>query len=114
MLDRRRGVIATIFWIHRVLRRMCPAFWIAAFVSNACLLEDPFYLHLMLFHESFYVAALVALYLTSGNRGRRLAKWFGTAPSEADSPFNALNLIPSGRRPNPGSDAAFASTRTAL
>jgi hypothetical protein len=112
-LDRRRGVVATTFWMHRVLRRMCPALWIAAFVSNACLLENPFYLHVMLFHESFYVAALVALYFASGNRGRRLEKWFGTAASETDSPSYTLNLIPSCGRPNPGSDAAFASTRTA-
>jgi hypothetical protein len=71
--DRRRGVIASAFWIHRVLRRLCPALLIAAFVGNAWLLEDPFYLHFMLSHELFYVVALIALYVTTGKRRR----WFG-------------------------------------
>jgi len=76
-LDRRRGVVASAFWAHRVLRRMCPALLIAAFVGNACLLDDPFYLHFMLFHELFYVVALTALYFTTGKRRRRLGRWFG-------------------------------------
>jgi hypothetical protein len=74
--DRRRGVIASAFWMHRVLRRLCPALLIAAFVGNACLLDDPFYLHFMLFHELFYVVALIALYLTRGRRHGRFGRWF--------------------------------------
>jgi hypothetical protein len=72
-LDRRRGLIASAFWMHRVLRRLCPLILIAAFVGNACLLDDPFYLHFMLIHALFYVVALVALYFTTGRR----RGWFG-------------------------------------
>ena len=73
--DRRRGLIAAAFWLHRALRRLGPALLIAAFVGNACLLEDPFYLHLMLIHELFYVGALIAVCFTTGKRRR----WFGLA-----------------------------------
>jgi hypothetical protein len=66
--DRRRGFVAAAFWAHCLLRRFCPALLIAAFVSNACLLDDPFYLHVMLFHELFYVAALIALCCMVGSR----------------------------------------------
>jgi hypothetical protein len=58
--------------VHKRLRQACPAFLLVAFVSNACLSNDPFYLHLLLLHELFYLAALVGLFFALGNRWRRV------------------------------------------
>ena len=67
----RRGAISFTFWLHRVVRRLCPGFLIAAFVSNACLSDNPFYLHCLLFHELFYVGALIGLYFAAEGRWPR-------------------------------------------
>jgi hypothetical protein len=76
VVDFPRGTISFFFWINKVARRLCPAFLIAAFVSNAYLASDPFYLHCLLFHELFYVGAMTAFYLTaSGRHGRRWLAW---------------------------------------
>jgi len=98
--DRRRGVVASAFWAHRVLRRLCPALLITAFVGNACLLDDPFYLHFMLFHELFYVVALTALYFATGKRRRRFERWFG--------------LVRAGRGRSRALEAPLATTRATL
>jgi hypothetical protein len=68
-VDVRRGALCCLFWMHRVMRRVCPGFLIAAFVSNACLSDDPFYLHMLLFHELFYIGTLAGLFVTGGSRG---------------------------------------------
>jgi hypothetical protein len=57
--------------LHRRLRQVCPALLLAAFVSNACLSNDPFYLRLLLLHELFYLLALVGLFFATGSRWRR-------------------------------------------
>ena len=74
LVDLRRGTISFTFWLHRIVRRLCPGFLIAAFVSNACLTDNPFYLHCLLFHELFYVAALLGLYVTAAGRWRPLRR----------------------------------------
>jgi cellulose synthase/poly-beta-1,6-N-acetylglucosamine synthase-like glycosyltransferase len=112
--DRRRGFISSVFWMHRVLRRLCPVFLIAAFVANACLLEDPFYLHFMLFHEAFYVAALIGLYFVSGRRGWSFGKLFRVAGTRPDAPFERVNWIPEGGAAIAACDASVASPRTVL
>jgi cellulose synthase/poly-beta-1,6-N-acetylglucosamine synthase-like glycosyltransferase len=68
----RRGGISFVFCVHRALRRLCPGFLIAAFVSNACLSDDPFYLHGLLLHELFYVVALIGLFFTAEGRWLQL------------------------------------------
>lgn len=68
-VDVRRGIVCCTFWLHRVMRRVCPGLLIAAFVSNACLSDDPFYLHMLLFHELFYICTLAVLFITAGRRG---------------------------------------------
>jgi hypothetical protein len=70
-LGGNRSLGVMICRLHRRLRQACPAFLLAAFVSNACLSSDPFYLHLLLLHELFYLAALVGLFFATGNRWPR-------------------------------------------
>jgi cellulose synthase/poly-beta-1,6-N-acetylglucosamine synthase-like glycosyltransferase len=72
LVDLPRGMISFTCWLHGVVRRLCPGLLIAAFVSNACLSDNPFYLHCLLFHELFYVCALLGLYMTSDGRWWRL------------------------------------------
>jgi hypothetical protein len=113
--DRRRGFISAVFWTHRVLRRcLCPAFLIAAFVGNACLLDDPFYLHLMLFHELFYVAALIGLYCMAGSRRWNLGRFFRATDPTKDASLQGLNWIPESGRAIAGCDPSVASSRTVL
>jgi cellulose synthase/poly-beta-1,6-N-acetylglucosamine synthase-like glycosyltransferase len=82
VVDFPRGPISFFFWINKVVRSLCPAFLIAAFVSNAYLASDPFYLHCLLFHELFYVVAMTAFYVTSnGRHGRRRLPW--QSPADA-------------------------------
>jgi cellulose synthase/poly-beta-1,6-N-acetylglucosamine synthase-like glycosyltransferase len=73
-----RRAVCVAFWLHALLRRLCPAFLIAAFISNACLMDDPFYLHGMLFHELVYVATLVGLFLLTASRRR----WLRLSPQK--------------------------------
>jgi cellulose synthase/poly-beta-1,6-N-acetylglucosamine synthase-like glycosyltransferase len=112
--DRRRGFISAVFWVHRVLRRLCPALLIAAFVGNACLLDDPFYLHLMLFHELFYVAALLGLYCLAGSRKWTLGRFLRATGTSKDASLQGLNWIPESGPAIAGCDASVASTRTAM
>jgi hypothetical protein len=94
-VDVRRGVLCCLFWLHRVMRRVCPGFLIAAFVSNACLSDDPFYLHMLLFHELIYIGTLAGLFVTGGSRGwlAALLKSFGAK----SKPFQSNLALNSGR-----------------
>jgi hypothetical protein len=74
LLTRRSRAIGFSCRMHKRLRQCCLAFLIAAFVSNACLSNDPFYLRLMLLHEAFYLTALIALFIATGNRWRRAVR----------------------------------------
>jgi hypothetical protein len=67
-------VMAGGFWLHRQLRRLCPALLLAALVSNACLSQQPFYLHVLLLHELFYLLAVCGLFLAGGDRWRRVVR----------------------------------------
>ncbi len=58
--------------LHKRLRQISPLFLVAAFVSNACLSNVPFYLHLLLCHELFYLSALIGLFLFAGSRWRQV------------------------------------------
>jgi hypothetical protein len=71
-LGARRSLGVMVARFQRRLRQACPAFLLAAFISNACLSSDPFCLHLLLLHELFYLAALLGLFLSTGNRWRRV------------------------------------------
>ncbi len=62
-----------VFWTHKMLRRLCPAFLIAAFVSNACLSGQPFYLRCLLIHELVYLVALAGMFLATRARRQRPA-----------------------------------------
>jgi hypothetical protein len=73
MLKSRSGRIVLAFWSHNVLRWIGPVFLIAAFVSNAVLSVDRFYLRCLLLHETLYLVALGGLFLTVALRGKRMA-----------------------------------------
>lgn len=74
LLNRCSLAIGLCCRLHKRLRQCCLALLIAAFVSNACLSNDPFYLRLMLLHEAFYLTALIGLFVATGNRWRRAAR----------------------------------------
>jgi hypothetical protein len=85
VVDFPRGTISFFFWLNKIVRRLCPAFLIAAFISNAYLASDSFYLHCLLFHELFYVLAMTAFYLTANGGHSRWLPW--------QSPADAKELI---------------------
>jgi cellulose synthase/poly-beta-1,6-N-acetylglucosamine synthase-like glycosyltransferase len=74
LLNPLRGRVAFTFWSHKVLRWSCPAFLIAAMISNAYLSSDPFYLRILLLHEFFYLLAFTGLWCVHGGRWQRLLK----------------------------------------
>jgi cellulose synthase/poly-beta-1,6-N-acetylglucosamine synthase-like glycosyltransferase len=74
LLNPLRGRVAFTFWSHKVLRWCCPAFLIAAIISNAYLSRDPFYLQILLLHELFYLAAFTGLWCVHGGRWQRFVK----------------------------------------
>jgi len=86
-LQPRGGLTALAFNAHRLLRRMCPAFLIAAFVANACLSDEPFYLHCLLIHELVYLFALGALLVVAAWQSRSVPS---IAPAEETVPTNVL------------------------
>jgi hypothetical protein len=110
--DRRRGFISAVFWMHCVLRRFCPAFLIAAFVANSCLLDDPSYLRVMLFHELFYVAALIALYVTANRRRANFRRFFRFLGGKRRSSQRARWSLDDARA-IAGSEVSAAPTRAA-
>jgi hypothetical protein len=71
-LNTRSGLMVLLSRSHKRLRQFCPVLLLAAFVSNACLSNEPFYLHLLLVHEVFYLAALIGLFFAAGSRWRRI------------------------------------------
>ena len=73
-LGARPSLMVWISRFHKRLRQVCPALLLAAFVSNACLSNQPFYLHLLLLHELFYLAALIGFVFAMGSRWRRLLR----------------------------------------
>ena len=73
-LGARPSLMVWISRFHKRLRQACPALLLAAFVSNACLSNQPFYLHLLLLHELFYLAALIGFVFAMGSRWRRLLR----------------------------------------
>jgi len=110
-----RGGISLVFCWHKLLRCVCPAFLIAAFVSNACLLDDPFYLHGLLLHELFYVAALIGLFFTAEGRWQQLRQAPGRSLRAIGAPFRGLFGWLSGRgRKTVASEASRIATRSAL
>jgi hypothetical protein len=91
-----------VVWIsrfHKRLRQACPALLLAAFVSNACLSNQTFYLHLLLLHELFYLAALIGFVFAMGSRWRRLRVpgWLATKGQRFSQ--GAWELIPRRRLP---------------
>jgi hypothetical protein len=88
--------LAVVSRFQKRLRQVCPALLVAAFVANACLSNAPFYLHLLLLHELFYLVALVALFLMTENRWRRClripARIAATALAVVQSLVDAIPL----------------------
>jgi cellulose synthase/poly-beta-1,6-N-acetylglucosamine synthase-like glycosyltransferase len=72
LLNPLRGRVAFAFWSHKVLRWLCPSFMVAAIISNAMLARNPFYLHVLLVHEVFYLVSIVGLLYLQGNRWLRI------------------------------------------
>jgi cellulose synthase/poly-beta-1,6-N-acetylglucosamine synthase-like glycosyltransferase len=68
------GRVAFAFWSHKVLRWFCPAFLVAAMVANVCLVREPFYLQLLLVHETFYMVAMAGMMYVNGSRWPRLLR----------------------------------------
>ncbi len=101
-LNARSHLMFWVSWTHKQLRRVGPLCLLAAFVSNACLSSDPFYLHLLLLHESFYLAALVVLFFASGERWRKVLRlplrWCTKSARLAHTVWES---IPGLRRPVP-------------
>src|SRR5262249_54999831 len=69
---RRSRTVAALCGFHKILRRSCVALLLPAFVANACLSDEPFYLRLLLLHEAVYVLALIALFAALGDQCRRV------------------------------------------
>ena len=85
--------------LHRRLRLAGPALLLAAFVSNACLSNDPFYLHLLLLHELLYLAATIALVFAMGSSWRRLLRVAAPLAAKcAERSLKAWQAIPGRRR----------------
>ena len=85
--------------LHRRLRLAGPALLLAAFVSNACLSNDPFYLHLLLLHELLYLAATIALVFAMGSSWRRLLRVAAPLAAKcAELSLKAWQAIPGRRR----------------
>lgn len=85
--------------LHRRLRLAGPALLLAAFVSNASLSNDPFYLHLLLLHELLYLAATIALVFAMGSSWRRLLRVAAPLAAKcAERSLKAWQAIPGRRR----------------
>jgi glycosyltransferase involved in cell wall biosynthesis len=114
-VDFGRGGISFVFCLHKVLRCFCPELLIAALVSNACLSDDPFYLHCLLLHELFYVAALIGLFLAAEGRWRQLREAPGGGVALVGAPGGGFFGWISGRgRKAVPTEASRVPTRSAL
>jgi cellulose synthase/poly-beta-1,6-N-acetylglucosamine synthase-like glycosyltransferase len=93
-LNARSLLMFWVSWTHKQLRRVGPLFLLAAFVSNACLSNDPFYLHVLLVHESLYLAALVGLFFVTGDRWWKVlcvpARFFGKSVRLAHAGWESI------------------------
>lgn len=56
----RHGVFSFLLLSHKLLRWLAPLFMVAAFVANAVLLDQPFYVFTMAVQVAFYALALLA------------------------------------------------------
>ena len=74
LLNPARGLIALAFWSHKVLRWMAPSLLIAAILTNVVLASNPFYLHVLLVHETFYLLATCGLWLLHARRWPKLLR----------------------------------------
>jgi glycosyltransferase involved in cell wall biosynthesis len=110
---------ALMVWIsrsHKRLRQFCPVLLLAAFVSNACLSNEPFYLHLLLLHELFYLCALIGLFFAVDGRWRRVLRVPAHLMRPAVGPSYAAWQSTTGRRdpvakPAPNRQAANQAIR---
>lgn len=109
----RRGLVSSTFRLHRRLRRLCPGFLIAAFVSNACLSDDPFYLHCLLFHELFYICALAAVSFMAGGRARRLRAAMQSVQAKVEALGDHLEPRLSGEGTSARAEVLVAPAQTA-
>ena len=107
-----RCAVFITFWFNALLRRLCPVFLIAAFISNACLLDDPFYLHGMLFHELVYVATLVIFFLLTAGRRRWLRLWPQKPVLTAENSAGGVSGWPAGASGNMGMEPTPVCVQT--
>jgi glycosyltransferase involved in cell wall biosynthesis len=89
-LGTRSALMVVLSRSHKRLRQLCPVFLLAAFVSNACLSNEPFYLHLLLFHELFYLSALIGLFFAAGSLWRRLLRFPLTLVRKTTRPLHPV------------------------
>jgi cellulose synthase/poly-beta-1,6-N-acetylglucosamine synthase-like glycosyltransferase len=84
-LNPNRSWIGFAFRSHKMLRCLCPLFLLTALIANMNLASDSFYLRVLLLHELFYLAAVIALILMYGKtwsralRRPRLIAWMHAA-----------------------------------
>jgi len=64
MLNPKKGFMAFSFWSHKVLRWFVWSFMAAAFISNALLLNEPFYVVTFIAQGAFYMCALTGQMLS--------------------------------------------------
>jgi cellulose synthase/poly-beta-1,6-N-acetylglucosamine synthase-like glycosyltransferase len=115
LTDFGRGGISFVFCLNKELRYFGPGLLIVAFVSNACLSDDPFYLHCFLLHELFYVAALIGLFFIAEGRWQQLRQAPARSLFAIGAPFRGLFCWISGRGRKPvETDATRVSTHSTL
>ncbi|MCH8312986.1 MAG: glycosyltransferase family 2 protein, partial [Nitrospinae bacterium] len=64
MLNPKKGFVALSFWSHKVLRWFVWSFMAAAFISNALLLNEPFYVVTFIAQVTFYMCAITGQMLS--------------------------------------------------
>jgi hypothetical protein len=99
---------AIVFALHRLLRRIGPVLLITAFISNAWLADEPFFLRCLLVHELCYLVALAVLFLPGGGRCRLSPAFWGRRLAES------ARLLRHGLRRLPGKTRRNRSSATGV
>ena len=66
LLDPRRGWVAFTFFSHKIIRWFCPFLMVGSLVSNALLLDRPFYRLVLMGQFGFYLVAALARFRLPG------------------------------------------------
>ncbi|MFN0197625.1 MAG: glycosyltransferase family 2 protein [Planctomycetaceae bacterium] len=71
LLHPRHGLLSWAFWSHKVLRWFCPLFMASALFANVALMNEQFYVRMLLAHELFYLTAMFGLSFATGRRWQK-------------------------------------------